>query len=249
MVKKEKIRKMFDNISKDYDKLNHIMSLDVDKIWRRRAIKRIVDTDSSLKVLDVACGTGDFSIAVAKAMIEKRGCPYCSFSPKIKADYGQVIGVDISEGMLEVMRRKVAEEGLEKLIEIRLGDGESLNFADNIFDRITIAFGIRNFENMEKGLREMLRVLKPEGRLVVLELSLPENKFMRWLFNLYFLHVLPLIGGSVSGDSAAYKYLPESVLGFPKRREFLSFLSSCGFRKVSHKAFSFGICRMYIGEK
>lgn len=249
MSKKEKVRKMFDNISKDYDKLNHIMSLDADKIWRRRAIKRIVDTEIPLKVLDVACGTGDFSIEIAKAMVAKRGCPYCSFSPKVKAEYGQVTGVDISEGMLGVMKKKVAGERLEKLIEIRIGDGENLNFADNVFDRITIAFGIRNFENMEKGLREMLRVLKPEGRLVVLELSLPENKFMRWLFNLYFLHILPFIGGSVSGDSAAYKYLPESVLSFPKRKEFIKLMSASGFSKISHKAFSFGICRMYIGEK
>lgn len=264
---------MFDNISGDYDKLNHIMSLDIDKSWRRRAIRRIVDRDEPVDVLDIACGTGDFSIAIAKALQNKRMpdcyCKACrppviaadeSVSvfarpsgrgnlPERKLSSGTVTAVDISEGMLDVMRKKVASEHLGDIISIENGDGENLRFPDSSFDRVTIAFGIRNFENKEKGLKEMLRVLRKGGRLVILELSLPENKLVRDIFNLYFLHILPLLGGSVSGDSSAYKYLPASVVGFPKKKEFMSLMTACGFRNVIHKSFTFGICRMYIGER
>ncbi|MDY4573060.1 MAG: class I SAM-dependent methyltransferase, partial [Candidatus Cryptobacteroides sp.] len=135
------------------------------------------------------------------------------------------------------------------LISCETGDCENLRFPDNSFDRVTVAFGVRNFENREKGLREMLRVLKSGGKLVILELSVPSNAFMRWLFNLYFLHILPLIGGSISGDKAAYRYLPASVLNFPGKKEFSSTLRDCGYAAVSHKAFTLGICRMYVGIK
>ena len=186
MPKKEQVRQMFDNIAGDYDRLNHIMSLDVDKSWRRRALGEIAAApegrEGEIDVLDLACGTGDFSIAIAKGVPGSR-----------------VTGVDLSEGMLEVMRKKVAEEGLESRIEARQGDGEALPFPDGSFDRVTIAFGIRNFENREKGLREMLRVLRPGGKLVILELSVPENRLIRWAYNLYFLHILPKIGGGISG--------------------------------------------------
>ena len=304
MPKKEKIKGMFDSISNDYDRLNHIMSLDVDKLWRKRAISRIVDTDMPLEVLDVASGTGDFAIAIAKAMRERiadvqdrtkpfaadtsdrvkplnaadtsdRAKPFgtAETSDRVKpldaadtndrvlsfrADevgvgicdtrMGHITAVDISEGMLSVMRQKVASEALDNVISVEVGDGENLRFPDGTFDRVAIAFGIRNFENKEKGLREMLRVLKPGGKLVLLELSLPENKWLRRIFNLYFLNILPIIGGSVSGDSAAYKYLPASVLGFPKKKEFIALMKSCGFTHVRHKSFTFGVCRMFIGE-
>ena len=162
---------------------------------------------------------------------------------------GHVTGVDLSEGMLEVMKDKVAKAGLEDLISCETGDCENLRFQDSSFDRVTVAFGVRNFENREKGLREMLRVLKPGGKLVILELSVPSNAFMRWLFNLYFLHILPLIGGSISGDKAAYRYLPASVLNFPGKKEFSGILRNCGYAAVSHKAFTLGICRMYVGIK
>ena len=237
---------MFNSIAADYDKLNHIMSLDIDKSWRKRALRRILKSTReerragreidekrrlrSIEVLDVACGTGDFSIAIADAM-------------------GHGTGVDLSEGMLEVMKDKVAKAGLEDLISCETGDCENLRFPDNSFDRVTVAFGVRNFENREKGLREMLRVLKPGGKLVILELSVPSNAFMRWLFNLYFLHILPLIGGSISGDKAAYRYLPASVLNFPGKKEFSGILRDCGYAAVSHKAFTLGICRMYVGIK
>ena len=160
-----------------------------------------------------------------------------------------VTGVDLSEGMLAVMREKVGKAGLADMISIEEGDGEALRFPDNTFDRVTIAFGIRNFENREKGLREMLRVLKPGGRLVILELSRPENKIIRWFYDLYFLHILPKIGGKVSGDKAAYAYLPASVAAFPGKKEFSATMRKAGFRTVTHKAFTLGICRMYTGEK
>ncbi len=223
---------MFDSIAGDYDALNHILSLDVDKIWRKKALKQIVDAPAPVQVLDLACGTGDFSIAIAKALTG-----------------GHVTGVDLSEGMLAVMREKVDKAELNGMISIEEGDGENLRFPDNTFDRVTIAFGIRNFEDRPKGLREMLRVLKPGGRLVILELSRPENKIIRWFYDLYFLHILPKIGGKVSGDKAAYAYLPASVAAFPGKKEFTATMREAGFRTVTHKAFTLGICRMYTGEK
>lgn len=262
MPRKEKIHDMFNSIAADYDKLNHIMSLDIDRTWRKRALRRILKSTReerragreidekrrlrSIEVLDVACGTGDFSIAIAEAMRKLAKESYGSG----KTDaMGHVTGVDLSEGMLEVMKDKVAKAGLEDLISCETGDCENLRFPDNSFDRVTVAFGVRNFENREKGLREMLRVLKPGGKLVILELSVPSNAFMRWLFNLYFLHILPLIGGSISGDKAAYRYLPASVLNFPGKKEFSGILRDCGYAAVSHKAFTLGICRMYVGIK
>ena len=223
---------MFDSIAGDYDALNHILSLDVDKIWRKKALKQIVDAPAPVQVLDLACGTGDFSIAIAKALTG-----------------GHVTGVDLSEGMLAVMREKVDKAELNGMISIEEGDGENLRFPDNTFDRVTIAFGIRNFEDRPKGLREMLRVLKPGGRLVILELSRPENKIIRWFYDLYFLHILPKVGGKVSGDKAAYAYLPASVAAFPGKKEFSATMRKAGFRAVTHKAFTLGICRMYTGEK
>ena len=223
---------MFDSIAGDYDSLNHILSLDIDKIWRKKALKQIVDAPVPVQVLDLACGTGDFSIAIAKGLTG-----------------GHVTGVDLSEGMLAVMREKVDKAGLGGMISIEEGDGENLRFPDNTFDRVTIAFGIRNFEDRPKGLKEMLRVLKPGGRLVILELSRPENKVIRWFYDLYFLHILPKIGGKVSGDKAAYAYLPASVAAFPGKKEFMATMREAGFRTVTHKAFTLGICRMYTGEK
>ena len=232
MPKKEYIRNMFDSIAGDYDMLNHVMSLDIDKSWRRKAIKVIAGDGRDHEILDLACGTGDFSIALAKAL-----------------GGGKVTGLDLSEGMLEVMKKKVAAEGLEDMISMSVGDGEALPFADGSFSEVSIAFGIRNFEDRPKGLREMLRVLRPGGKLVILELSMPEFPPVKWLYKLYFLHILPWIGGLVSGDRQAYRYLPASVVGFPDHRTFMETMRECGFRNVTHKSFTFGVCRMYIGEK
>jgi len=223
---------MFDNIAEDYDSLNHVLSLSVDKVWRRKALKKIVDAGPAPEVLDVACGTGDFSIAIGRAL-----------------EAGHVTGVDISGEMLAVMRRKVVKAGLEGTIDEETGDGENLRFADGSFDRVVNAFGIRNFEDRDKGLREALRVLRPGGRLVILELSRPENKIVRWCYDLYFLHVLPRIGGRISGDKAAYTYLPASVKAFPGRKEFTEMMRKAGFVNVCHKALTFGLCRMYTGER
>ncbi len=232
MPAKAKIKEMFDGIAADYDKLNHILSLDVDKSWRRRALSVILNEVKDLSVLDLACGTGDFAIAIAKA------------SPE-----AHVTGVDLSEGMLEVMKEKVTKQGLQDRISIETGDGENLRFPDGSFDRVTNAFGIRNFEDKGKGLKEALRVLKPGGKLVILELSRPENKVVRWFYDLYFLNILPKIGGKVSGDKGAYSYLPASVKNFPGKKEFSAMMRQAGFEAVTHKAFTFGICRMYTGEK
>lgn len=274
---------MFDSIAGDYDALNHILSLDVDKIWRKKALKQIVDAPAPARVLDLACGTGDFSIAIAKALSRSHKRVVTPIEAHVKASVkapveapakapveaqvtstgfvtgdsgrsdlmtkGHVTGVDLSEGMLAVMREKVGKAGLTEMISIEEGDGENLRFPNNTFDRVTIAFGIRNFEDRPKGLREMLRVLKPGGRLVILELSRPENKVIRWFYDLYFLHILPKIGGKVSGDKAAYAYLPASVAAFPGKKAFMATMREAGFRAVTHKAFTLGICRMYTGEK
>lgn len=241
MPAKSKIRDMFDSIAANYDRLNHLLSLNIDKSWRRKAIKALRPFDRltathvqgpGMEVLDLACGTGDFAIAIAKAIPD-----------------AHVTGVDLSDGMLDVMKEKVENLGLSDRISIKNGDGENLIFGDNSFDNATNAFGIRNFEDKPKGLREALRILKPGGRLIILELSRPENKLLGWFYDLYFLKLLPRIGGKVSGDKAAYSYLPASVKAFPRKKEFMSMMREAGFEKVTHKAFSFGICRMYTGEK
>ena len=233
MPQKEKIQQMFDGIAPDYDRLNHLMSLGVDRSWRRRALREIVDAHRAQVVLDIACGTGDFSLAIAGRMHPD----------------SRITGLDLSEGMLAVMRDKVARAGLEDRISCEQGDSEAMRFADASFDVVTIAFGIRNFAHREAALREILRVLKPGGRLVILELSVPENRILRWGYNLYFKHFVPWIGGRISGDKAAYTYLPASVQAFPGRREWTATMSGCGYAQVRHKAFTLGLCRMYVGEK
>lgn len=227
---------MFDSIAPEYDAFNHITSLNIDRSWRRRALKRIVVHGKRQEIMDLACGTGDFSIAIAKAM----------------DDGGHVTGVDLSEGMLTIMRGKVTTEGLDDKIIIRTGEGENLTFDDNSFDAVTIAFGIRNFENRTQSLHEILRVLKPGGCLLILELSEPSNPVFRTFYNFYFTKIMPLIGKRLSGGTEgadAYKYLPASVLMFPKKEEWMATMRSCGFTDVAHKAFSLGICRMYTGLK
>lgn len=233
MPKKENIQKMFDSIATDYDKLNHIMSLDIDRSWRKKAVKEITGSGEPLQILDVACGTGDFSIAIARSM----------------SGGSHVTGLDISEEMMKIGRRKVAAEGLSDKISMVQGDCEHLTFGEGSFHRVSVAFGVRNFEHLELGLKEMLRVLKPGGKAVILELSVPGNPVLRFLYKLYFLHVLPAIGGMISGDKGAYRYLPASVLRFPRPEHFMEIMSGCGFTCVKTRAFTFGICRMYTGTK
>lgn len=231
MAKKEGVRKLFDNIAPDYDKLNHILSLNIDKGWRKQAVREMVDTAEPLKVLDVACGTGDFTIEIAQKV----------------AQGSQVLGVDISEGMMAVGREKIQKSGVSA--QLSVADCEDLPYADNTFDRISVGFGVRNFEHLELGLSQMYRVLTPGGKLVILELSVPSNAFIRWCYKLYFLKILPAIGGMISGDRGAYEYLPASVLRFPAPDKFISMLKSVGFTTVEHTPLTLGICRMYVAKK
>ena len=228
-----KIEHMFDSIAAGYDRLNHLMSLGIDKVWRRRALKLIVTPDSPQTILDVACGTGDFSILIAEAA-----------HPDSK-----IYAADLSEGMLEVMRQKLMGKGLDGRIRPVRCNCEQLPFTEGCFDRVTIAFGIRNFEHRETALKEFLRVLKPGGKLMVLELSVPSNRLLRWCYNIYFKNITPLIGGLVSGDKAAYRYLPASVHNFPSPREFCCMMEEAGFRDVRCRTFTLGLCRMFTGAK
>ncbi len=229
----EKIQSLFDSIAGDYDRLNHLLSLGVDRRWRRKALKLITDGQPRKEILDIACGTGDFSIEIAR-----------------HSDPQTVVtGLDLSRGMLEVMAGKVESAGLGARIHTEQGNSESMRFGDGTFDRAAIAFGIRNFEDREKALKEILRVLKPGGRLVILELSLPSNPVLKWFYCLYFKGILPLIGGLVSGDRAAYRYLPASVLKFPGKEQWMATMRDCGYSNVTHESFSAGICRLYSGEK
>ncbi|MBO5582278.1 MAG: bifunctional demethylmenaquinone methyltransferase/2-methoxy-6-polyprenyl-1,4-benzoquinol methylase UbiE [Bacteroidales bacterium] len=232
MPKKEKVQQMFDNIAPTYDKLNHIMSLNVDKLWRRHALKEIVD-GTPQRILDVACGTGDSTISIARAAAEGT----------------KVTGADISEGMMALVTEKAEKAGVLGRIDLQVADGEALPYEEGTFDRVTCAFGIRNFEHKEKGLGEFRRVLRPGGRAVILELSVPQNKVLRWAYDLYFLHILPWVGGKVSGDKAAYKYLPASVHNFPAPKEFCRMMEEAGFRSVRFRTFTFGLCRMFTGER
>lgn len=231
MAKKEGIRKLFDNIAPDYDKLNHILSLNIDKGWRKKAVKVIVDTKEPLQVLDVACGTGDFTIEIAQKA----------------APGSRVSGIDLSEGMMKIGREKIKAAGVQA--DMVQGDCEDLPYSDGTFDRISVGFGVRNFEHLEVGLKQMHRVLKKGGKLVILELSVPKNSVLRWFYKLYFLKILPAIGGWISGDKGAYEYLPASVLRFPAPDKFIPMMYEAGFEKVLHKPLTFGICRMYTGIK
>ena len=232
MPKKEKIEQMFNDIAPSYDRLNHLMSLGIDNIWRKKALKEIVD-GTQQQILDVACGTGDSTIAIAKAM----------------EPGGRVTGIDISAGMMEPLMRKAAHEGVHDRIKLLQADALQMPFEADSFHRVTCAFGIRNFEDRKKGLAEFLRVLKPGGKAVILELGIPDKPFIKTLYDIYFRHILPLIGGLISGNRAAYRYLPESVYAFPRPEAFCAMMERAGFHNVRHRNFTFGLCRLFIGEK
>ena len=233
MPNRRDISELFDAIAPKYDKLNHLMSFNLDKNWRRKAVRAIVSEHRSLQILDVATGTGDLAIDIARAA-----------GPGTK-----VVGLDLSENMLEVAKEKVAQQNLSQTIDFQQGSCEQLPFEDASFDRVSVAFGVRNFEDMELGLREMCRILRPGGRLVILELSYPDNRFLQWCFRQYALRWLPIVGGKVSGYRAAYQYLPESVLKFPKPAVMVPKIREAGFENVEAQAFTFGVCRMYVAEK
>jgi demethylmenaquinone methyltransferase/2-methoxy-6-polyprenyl-1,4-benzoquinol methylase len=228
--KKQQVEQMFDNIAPKYDFLNHFLSLGIDKLWRKKAI-RILSGFKSETILDVASGTGDFAIAAAKLKPEK------------------IIGFDISEQMLNVGRVKVKRLGLDSLIEFQKGDSEAMPFQDEKFDAITVAFGVRNFENLETGLKEFKRVLKPDGVAIILEFSKPKYFPMKQMYLFYFFGILPVIGRMVSKDSSAYSYLPESVMAFPDDQKFLAILNKVGFSRARQKRLSFGIATIYMAQK
>ena len=227
------IEQLFDDIAPNYDRMNHLMSFNADRRWRRVSVRHIADTSGPLQVLDLATGTGDFAIAIAQ---------------KLSAG-GHVTGIDLSEKMLELGQGKVIVEGLSERVTLLRGNAERLPFADSSFDRVSVAFGVRNYEDLNQGLSEACRVLRRGGKLVVLELSYPDNRFLLWCYKLYALKVLPWLGSLISGDRAAYTYLPESILRFPKGAEFTTLLRAAGFGHVTETKLTFGVCRMYIAEK
>ena len=229
--KKEEVREMFDRIAPRYDLLNHTLSMSIDRLWRRHVV-RIVRRCRPGRILDVATGTGDLAIEMARRIPDVR-----------------VLGVDLSERMLEEARRKVAARGLDERVLLEQGDAEHLAVAAASVDVATVAFGVRNFENLEAGLRELHRVLKPGGKVVILEFSRPRNRIFRALYEFYSYRVLPRIGGAVSHDRQASEYLPVSVGEFPAPGEFLAMLARAGFGNCRSRSQSFGIAQIYTGEK
>jgi demethylmenaquinone methyltransferase/2-methoxy-6-polyprenyl-1,4-benzoquinol methylase len=244
--KKQQIADMFDRIAFRYDFLNRFLSGGIDIYWRRRAIRELIaqghkggETGSNIgagaegrKVLDVATGTGDMAIMLTKYLSPVR-----------------VTGIDISKGMLEIGRQKIARLKLEDRVALIEGDSEAIRFPDNHFDAITVAFGVRNFENLDEGLQEMLRVLKPGGRLVVLECSQPKTPGIRQVYDLYLRLVAPRVGRMVSSSREAYQYLNDSVRAFPEGEDFVRILDKNGYVHTGLRRLSLGICSIYIGEK
>lgn len=226
--KKEQIINMFNNIAKNYDTLNRLLSFGIDTWWRKKAIKHLNNPD---KILDIATGTADFAITAAKHT------------------NAEIIGIDISKKMLEIGEKKIKKLNLNDRIKLDLADAENLPFDNNHFDAITIGFGVRNFENIEKGLTEIYKTLKEGGVVTILEPSAPVFFPFKQLYNIYFHYLLPIIGGWLSKDKEAYSYLPESVKSFPSRSDFLLKLKNIGFKKQSHIPLSFGIVSLYIAIK
>tara|TARA_B110000008_G_scaffold197619_1_gene196086 strand:+ start:7364 stop:8083 length:720 start_codon:yes stop_codon:yes gene_type:complete len=227
--KKKQVTKMFDNIAGSYDFLNHTLSLGMDNLWRKIAIKKL--TNNPTTILDIATGTGDFAISASKHT------------------NANITGIDISQGMLDVGIEKINKKGLENRIKLQLADSENLPFEDNSYEAITAGFGVRNFENLNKGLSEMHRTLKEGGIVAILEPSEPTNFPLKQLYNLYFHHILPFIGGIISKDKNAYTYLPDSVSAFPSGNEFLSELEKAGFKQCKHIPLTLGIVSLYIAIK
>ncbi len=227
--KKKQVTKMFDNIAGSYDFLNHTLSLGMDNIWRKIAIKKLSNNPNT--ILDIATGTGDFAISASK---------YTN---------ANITGIDISQGMLDVGIEKINKKGLNDRIKLKLADSENLPFKDNSYDAITAGFGVRNFEDLNKGLSEMNRTLKEGGMVAILEPSEPTSFPLKQLYNLYFHHILPFIGGIVSKDKNAYTYLPDSVSAFPSEKDFLVELEKAGFQNCKHIPLTLGIVSLYIAIK
>jgi demethylmenaquinone methyltransferase/2-methoxy-6-polyprenyl-1,4-benzoquinol methylase len=230
LAKKQQVAEMFDDIAPRYDFLNRFLSARIDVGWRKKALKELKQQQPKT-LLDVATGTADMAIMASSIVKPKK-----------------ITGIDISEGMLEVGRKKIAKLGLND-IELLKGDSETINFDDNSFDAVTVAFGVRNFENLEKGLSEIKRVLKPGGKLVILEFSKPKTPGVKSMYNLYMNIVTPGVGKLVSKNRNAYQYLHNSIKKFPEGKNFTSILDNLGYRNTYCKPLSLGICSIYCGEK
>lgn len=228
--KKEQVTKMFDTISKEYDGLNRVISFGIDIKWRKKAVQLVANTNPNI-ILDIATGTGDLAINLAETNAEK------------------IIGLDISEGMLNVGKEKILNKSLQDRIEMVVGDSENLPFEDNTFDAITVGFGIRNFETLEKGLVEILRVLKPGGIFVILETSVPTKTPFKQGYNLYTKNIMPLIGKLFSKDRSAYKYLSDSASVFPYGETLNNILREIGFINVVNRPQTFGVATIYTSSK
>lgn len=231
LSKKEQVADMFDNIAFRYDFLNRFLSAGIDVRWRKTALKQL-ESINPKTILDVATGTADMAI-MATSVLQPQS----------------IIGIDISDGMLELGRKKIEKAGLADIIELQNGDSETINFLDNTFDAVTVAFGVRNFEHLEKGLAEIWRVLKPGGKLVVLEFSKPKAPLVKQLYNVYMKIVAPAMGRLFSKNRNAYKYLDESIKKFPEGKNFTQILDSLGYHNTYCKPQSAGICSIYCGEK
>jgi len=230
-AKKTQVADMFNNISKTYDFLNHFLSLGIDIIWRKKAINEL-KADNPQLILDVATGTGDFAFEALSILNPEK-----------------IVGVDISQGMLNIAQQKINKRGLGDKFEIKLGDSEKLPFEANEFDAVTVAYGVRNFENLEVGLADINRVLKPGGKAVVLEFSKPKAFPIKQLYNVYFTYITPGIGKLFSKDARAYSYLPESVAAFPDGEKFVTLMQKAGFKNTKCRPLAFGICSIYTGVK
>ncbi|MBC7486875.1 MAG: bifunctional demethylmenaquinone methyltransferase/2-methoxy-6-polyprenyl-1,4-benzoquinol methylase UbiE [Cytophagaceae bacterium] len=228
--KKEQVRFMFNNIAGTYDKLNRIISLGIDQRWRRRAIE-ILAKENPAAILDVATGTADFALAASSLQRVK------------------IMGIDIAEDMLSIGREKVKARGLEQRIELICADSENLPFESNKFDATIVSFGVRNFENLEKGLSEILRVIKPGGIMIVLEGSTPQHQPIKFFYRLYVTKLLPWVGRIISKDKSAYQYLPDSIKAFPCGADFTAILDRVGFKKTYYEEQTFGVCTIYVGRK
>lgn len=228
--KKEEVAEMFNNISGKYDFLNHFLSVGIDKIWRKKAV-RMLEEVKPKRILDLATGTGDFALE------------------SLRLNPDEIIGVDISEGMLEVGRKKMKDRKVDHIISMRLGDSEELPFEDNYFDAFTVGFGVRNYEHLEKGLSEMLRVLRTGGKGIVLEFSKPKKFPVKQYYAFHSRYIIPFFGKRISKDEKAYAYLPESVAAFPEGKEFEDILRKVGYRNVTSRTVGGGIATIYAGVK
>ncbi len=229
--KTEQVREMFDSIAPAYDFMNRAMTLGIDKWWRRRAVK-MVAASGPATVLDIAAGTGDLSILLAQKIVGAK-----------------VLGVDLSEGMIEKGRRKIEASGLSDRVQLSIADCMDMPFANDSFDCITSAYGVRNFEDLSRGYREMYRVLRPGGMLCIIEMSTPTSKFVLPFYNFYTRHLIPVAGRIVSKDVSAYAYLPESIAAVPQGAEMCAIIEDAGFCRFSFKPLTFGICTIYTAFK